>query len=106
MATPIILDLGSVDLGTGGETSPVEVCYQYGWSIAPTVTGTAGNADYTLLVSQDNITYFEYTPDAVGVSVEDAIQDSQFNWSWVKISVDSGGGSSGSVSFSMELKNG
>lgn len=102
---PILLDLGTVDIGAGGETTPKNIEYQHGWSIAAEVTGTAGNADYTLKVAHTETgTYYDYKT-AIGVSLADAIQDIQLNWCWVKISVNAGGGSSGTASFTMKLKH-
>lgn len=104
MSKPLIYDLGQVDIGAGGTTTPFEICFQYGWSLAPTVTGTPGTAKYTVEVSQDNVTYFDYKTLATGVDIEDAVEDNTFSWSWIRIAVTPGGPSAGTVDFSIELK--
>ena len=105
MIRPIIIDLGTIDIGVGGTTAPQEICFQHGWSIAPTVVGTSGNADYTVQVSQDNITYFDYKTLGTNVAIEDAVEDVSINWSWLRIVVSSGGASSGTAQFSLEMKD-
>jgi len=102
---PIILDLGTVDIGTGGTTPTTEICFNYNWSISPLVTGTPGNADYTLEVSHDGAEWKEYKAGSTNVDIEDAIQDDIFAWTYLRIVVQSGGGSAGTVNFTMTLKN-
>ena len=104
MATPTILDLGTIDIGTGGTTAAQMLCWQRAWSIAPTVTGTAGNAKYTVQVSQDNVSWFDYKTLGTNVDIVDAVEDNNINWSWLRIVVSSGGPSSGTAQFGMELK--
>ena len=105
MSKPIILDLGTIDIGTGGTTPALEICFQHGWSIAPTVTGTSGNASYTIEVSQDNLTWFDYKTLGTNVDIDDAVEDVSINWSWLRIAVSSGGASSGTAQFSIEMKD-
>lgn len=104
MAKPIIIDLGQIDIGIGGTTPSQEICFQHGWSIAPTIVGTAGTAKYTVEVSQDNITFFDYKTLATNVAIEDAVDDVSLNWSYIRVAVVAGGPSAGTVDFSMELK--
>jgi hypothetical protein len=102
---PITIDLGSVDIGAGGTTTAIEICFNYNWSISPTVTGTPGNSDYTLEVSHDGVEWKEYKDGSTNVDIEDAIQDDILPFTYVRIVVNSGGGSSGTAQFSMQLKN-
>ena len=90
--------LGSVDLTTGGTTTAVQICFNYDWSIAPTLTGSAGTSEYTLQVSQDNVTFFDYKEGAT-TSVDNSFQDHYFAWTYVRISVTAGGTGSASFNF-------
>jgi hypothetical protein len=105
--TPININLGILDIGTGGNTIPVQICFDYNWSILPIVTGTPGNAKYTLWVSHTNdiATFKEYKSGSTLVDIIDAIQDKILPFTWVYIEVQSGGASAGTAQFSMELKN-
>lgn len=105
LTKPIILDLGTIDIGTGGTTASTQICFDYNWSISPTVTGTPGNAKYTLEVSHDNTEWKEYKSGSTLVDIEDAIQDDIMAWTYVRIVVQSGGASAGTVDFSMILKS-
>jgi len=100
----IIKDLGTVDLAAGGTTTPLEITFQHGFSIAPTVTGTPSIATYTVEVSHDNVAYFDYKTLGTNVAVTDAIEDNTINWGFLRILVTPGGTSTGNVQFSLQVK--
>ena len=102
---PIILDLGTVDIGTGGTTAAFEICFNYDWSIQPLVTGTPGNAKYTLEVSHNGTNWDEYKSGSTLVDIDDSIQDVTLSWTWIRLVVVSGGASAGTVDFTMILKD-
>jgi len=105
MLRPKIIDLGIVDIGTGGVTPEFEICFNYDWSISTTITGTPGNATYTLEVSHDGIEWEEYKKDFAPYDIEDAIQDDTLPWIYLRVSASSGGASSGTAQFSLVLKD-
>lgn len=105
MGKPLIIDLGTIaDISVGGTTASQKLDEQYGWSIAPTVIGTPSIAKYTVEVSQDDITFFDYKILGTDVSLEDAVEDRSINWGFIRIKVTPGGASAGSAQFSMEMK--
>ena len=101
---PILLDLGTIDIGTGGTSAAQEICFNYHWSIQPLVTGTSGTAKYTLEVSHNGTNWDEYKDGSTLIDIDDSIQDVTLSWIWIRIVVVSGGPSAGTAQFSMELK--
>ncbi len=100
MSKPLIVDLGTIaDISVGGTTAPMKLDEQYGWSLAPVVVGTPSTAKYTVEVSQDNVTYHEYSIASTDVPIESPLKDDGFNWNWIRITVTSGGISSGTAQF-------
>lgn len=81
------------------------VCYQYGWSLAPSVQGLTGAPIYTFEVSDDGTTPFNYKELATDVSIEDSLCDTHLNYLYARVSTVSNGGS-GTAQFNLILKDG
>lgn len=102
----IILKTGGVDYDLSQDQTgdSVQLCFQYGWSITP-VFNSSGLATYTVLVSDDNITFFDYKDLAKDVSIDDSLCDTHMNYLFIRVDTISNG-DSGIGNFKLVLKNG
>lgn len=86
-------------------TESIQSCYKYDWSVAPIQSGlTVGDPIYTIEVSNDNITWFEYNNLSTDVSVEDAVDDDHLAWVWMRIVYNSGTETTGTIEFELTQK--
>jgi len=90
------------------ETSlPLEFCDNYKWSITPNAQGIAGaTPSYTLEVSNDGITWFEYNNNSTNVSVTDAVDDIHLAFTMLRLVHDGTGTSGGTVEYLFLSKRG
>lgn len=97
---------GEIHDATVDETSEaLESCQNYTWSITPILVGiTGGTPEYTIEVSNDGVTWFEYNNASTNVSVEDAVDDTHLAFTKIRIVHDAKGASSGTVEYKFVQK--
>jgi hypothetical protein len=70
------------------------------WSINPIVSGlSTDKPEYTIQVSNDNISWFDYNNNSNDVKIEDAVDDNHLSWVYIRISYDHKTESTGTVRF-------
>ena len=103
---PVNVEIGTIDLTIGGDTPSKEICYNYDWSVAPTLTGTAGTSVYILQVSQDNITFFDFLSDEGIVATTDSDNAMQYHYlAWTYVRIRATGGGTGTATFNFQGKS-
>lgn len=92
---------GTAHDATISETSEALMsCQNYTWSVSPTAIGlTGGTPEYTIEVSNDGVTWFEYNNASTDVSVEDAVDDIHLSFTQMRINHNSKGSTSGTVEY-------
>ena len=96
---PVNVELGIIDLTVGGVTIAKQICSNYDWSLAPTLSATAGTSEYTIQVSQDNITFFDYKDGLAVTVVDNSFQDHYLAWTYIRVSVTAGGTGTATFNF-------
>jgi hypothetical protein len=104
--TKFIFSDGTSHDATVSETSEsIQSCYKYQWSLAPIINGlTAGDPTYTIEVSNDNLTWFEYNNLSTDVSVNDAVDDNHLAWIYMRVVYDAKTETTGTVEFELTQK--
>lgn len=97
---------GSVHDASVDETSESQqICYQYGWSITPIANVAGGGVpDYTVQVSDDNVTWFNFSPASTGVPLNIAVERSALNFLYIRIVYDAAVATTGTIQFDLLLK--
>lgn len=91
---------------TVNETSDALVnCNNYVWNITPTNTGVVGIPTYTVEVSDNGVSWFEYDLLFVDVSTVDAVEDTQLSFTMIRIVHKSGTASAGTVEYLLTQKS-
>lgn len=65
---------------------------------------TAGDPTYTIEVSNDNLTWFEYNNLSTDVSVNDAVDDNHLAWIYMRVVYDAKTETTGTVEFELTQK--
>lgn len=99
---------GTVHDATVGETSePLSSCFNYRWSVTPIISGLVGGPPtYTIEVSNDNSTWFEYNSESTNISVVDAVEDDHLAFIFMRIVHTVNGATGGTVEYLFTQKNG
>jgi hypothetical protein len=91
---------------TVSETSQsIQSCYKYEWALAPIKSGlTVGDPTYTIEVSNDDTTWFEYNNLSTNVSVDDAVDDNHLAWVYMRVVYNAGTETTGTIEFELTQK--
>jgi len=91
---------GSDHDATVDETSThIETPRNSGWNVAPSPIGVSGTAQYTVEVSQDLVTWFDYATIFTNVIHNDAVEDPFSTWSYMRIAHKAGSATVGTVKY-------
>jgi len=104
--TKFVFSDGTSHDATVSETSEaVQSCYKYEWSLAPIKTGlTIADPTYTIEVSNDGTTWFEYNNLSTDVSVNDAVDDNHLAWIFMRVVYDAKTETTGTIEFELTQK--
>ena len=93
---------GSDHDATVDETSSaIDTPNNFGWNVAPTSTGVSGVAQYTVEVSQDGVTWFDYAVIFTNVANVDAVEDPFLTWEKMRINHKAGSSTAGTVKYTL-----
>jgi len=85
---------------------PQEICFPYEWSVFVNQVGlTTSDSTWTIEVSNDNNTFYNYKTNSLNIPVIDAYDDTHFSWTYMRINYDSKTETSGTVEFEITLKS-
>lgn len=91
---------------TVDETSDaLENCFNYVWNVTPKNTGLVGVAQYTIEVSNDGVSWFDYATVFTNVSTVDAVEDIQFSFTKMRINHKSSTATAGTVKYLLTQKS-
>jgi len=79
-------------------------CANYVWNITPKNIGVVGIPQYTVEVSSDGISWFDYDTLFTGVSTVDAVENTQLSFTHIRIKHISGTASAGTVAYLLTEK--
>lgn len=97
---------GSVHDATVTETSiALENCNNYVWNITPTNVGVVGVPTYTVEVSDNGISWFEYDTLFTDVDTVHAVEDTQLSFTMIRIVHKAGTASAGTVEYLLTQKS-
>jgi len=83
-----------------------EVCFNYGWSLFVDQIGlTSSDATWTIEVSNDNSTFYNYKSNSVDIPIIDAYDDIHLSWTYMRINYDAKTETTGTVEFEITLKS-
>jgi len=74
-------------------------CANYVWNITPKNVGVIGIPTYTVEVSSDGITWFDYDTLFTDVSTVDAVEDTQLSFTHIRVNHNGGTASAGTVEY-------
>ena len=109
MSAPITLTFQFSD-GTSHDASVTEasisqaICYKYGWSIAPVVSGLDQAPTYTIEVSINNIDFYPYDSPVVDADILQPFDDVHLDWLYIRINYNALTNTTGTVEFPLILK--
>ena len=113
MSKPIQIDFvfsdGTIHDATLTETSTeINVCFGYNWNITANIDGITGvNPKYTLEAKGKNNQWYVYKiPDAQDVDINDSLCDTHLSFTKLRLIHDGTGTTGGTVTYTIELKNG
>lgn len=90
---------------TVNETSEsVENCSNYVWNVTPTNTGLVGVAQYTIEVSNDGVSWFDYATVFTNVSTVDAVEDIQLSFTKMRIKHIASTATAGTTKYTLTQK--
>ena len=78
-------DISGNDATIGFTTDAVEWCYSHDWSVGMTTSGIDGAATYTIEVSNDNVTWYEYDANSTDLSVADSFEWDYFGYKYQRL---------------------
>ncbi len=82
-----------------------QICFPYEWSIfVDQVALTVNDSVWTIEVSNDNNTFYNYKSNSANIPIIDAYDDTHMAWTYIRINYDSKTESSGTVEFEITLK--
>jgi len=93
---------------TVDETSEkLDSCQNYKWSVTPNPQSlTGGTPEYTIEVSNDNITWFDYDSASSGLDVNNAVDDTHLAFIYMRIKHEAKGSTGGTVEYLFTQKRG
>ena len=78
----------------------LESCANYTWSVTPVPSGIVGGPPtYTIEVSNDGVTWFEYSPLSTNVAIVDAVDDIHLAFTFMRIVHTANGTTAGTVDY-------
>lgn len=97
---------GQTHDATLSETSSViDFCENFNWAVSPNPSGlTANTPDYTIEVSNDGITWFDYNALSTNVAIADAVDDIHLAWTKMRIKYNANTETTGTVEFLFTIK--
>lgn len=85
-------------------SAELDNCFNSVWNIAPTESGVVGSPTYTVEVSDDGVSWFDYDILFVDVSTVDAVEDTQMSFLKIRVNHKAGTASAGTVKYIFEQK--
>lgn len=79
-------DLSSDEIGDA-----LEITSSWKFSITPNFSGVTGNPTYTLQVSNDNVTWFDYNNNSTVIAIDDGICDVYMSFVYLRVNTTSNG---------------
>lgn len=82
-----------------------QICSTYGWSIFVAFAGlTSQDSTWTIEVSNDDVNFFNYKINSIGIAIIDAYDDIHLDWQYIRINYNSQTETTGTVEFEITLK--
>jgi hypothetical protein len=81
----------NIDLSLDQTTDSQSLCGSYQWSINATSGDVVGVPTYTIEVSNDDSTWYEYNNDSTNVAFTDAVDDNHFAFKYIRLVITSNG---------------
>ena len=94
----------SHDVTVSEASELLESCSNYVWNVSPSVTGLSGSPTYTIEVSNDGTTWFEYATEFTGVDIDDAVEDTQLSFKYMRVNHIAGTSTAGVVTYTLTQK--
>ena len=67
-------------------TDSLKICDADGWSFSAVGTGLSdASSTYTIEVSNDDVKFYDYHPDAKNVNVDDAVDSTHLLWKYMRV---------------------
>lgn len=76
----------------------------YVWNVSPSVVGLSGLPIYTIEVSNDGTTWFEYATEFTNVAIDDAVEDTQLSFKYMRVNHVAGTSTVGTVTYTLTQK--
>lgn len=96
---------GTTHNGTVAESSTsLSIDYNTTWNVSVDVSGLTGEGKYTIQVSDDNVTWYNYAEEFKEVSTEDSVAHDDMEYLLIRVKYEVGSVSAGSVIFKLNNK--
>tara|TARA_R110000782_G_scaffold232884_2_gene319077 strand:- start:1579 stop:1911 length:333 start_codon:yes stop_codon:yes gene_type:complete len=110
MSKPVIITFEFIDgevhdASVSEISTPVEICYNYNWSLSPNAIGLDAAPTYSIEVSNNNIDWAAYETPTENAAIDQPFDDIHFAWLFVRINYNAVANTTGSVEFELVFKS-